>query len=112
MRNGDCRGHEGNCDGRCRDESAQAEPFSHPLGAASVLPDLSRHIAGEKWRKLGLGRVAEKVPQFLVIFTVHNCLSELSCLQLCKLRLQRTPRVVFEFGCIVETFKLPHTGCM
>jgi hypothetical protein len=71
MMSGNYRRHQGNCHRRCRDQSAQADPFSHPLGLATVLPDLSRDVAGEKWRKLGLGRAAEEIPQFLVIFTFH-----------------------------------------
>jgi hypothetical protein len=71
MMSGDYRRHQGNCHRRCRDESAQANPFLQPLGAVPVLPDLPRDVAGEKWRKLGLGRAAEEILQFLVIFAFH-----------------------------------------
>src|SRR2546430_14947853 len=92
MVNGDCRRHQSNCHGRCRDEPAQAKPFSHPLRAASVLPDLPRNIAGKKWRKLGLGRAAEKVPQFLVIFRVHNSLREIELIAALKVALGKTSK--------------------
>ena len=109
---GDSHADHDDCHSGCCNKSSQAKPFSRPLEASRSLADLSYHVPGEEWRKLGLGSTAENIPQLFVIFRFHSLQS---------IELTAAPEVALGMGAendtldsgrFKETFELSDTGRM
>src|SRR5947209_7944749 len=109
MMRGDSQADHDDCHGRGRNKSPQTEPVSRPLERSCLLTNAPHHVPGKKRRQLRLGNATERIPQFLVIFTIHSLQSiELSAEM--EVALEWQP--YSEAGSFKEAFELPNTSWM
>src|SRR5438105_13671215 len=72
MMRGDGQADHDDCRSGRRNKSPQTEPASRPLERSCLLTNAPHHVPGKKRRQLRLGNATERIPQFLVIFTIHS----------------------------------------
>src|SRR5436309_9480769 len=109
MMRGDGQADHDDCRSGRRNKSPQTEPASRPLERSCLLTNAPHHVTGKKRRQLRLGNATERIPQFLVIFTIHSLQSiELSAEM--EVALEWQP--YSEAGSFKEAFELPNTSWM
>src|SRR6266496_2740348 len=64
MMRGDSHADHDDCHSGCCNKSSQAKPVSRPPETSRFVADVSYHIAGEEWRKNGLGNAAQNIPLY------------------------------------------------
>jgi hypothetical protein len=92
MMRGDSHADHDDChSGRCN-KSSHAKPVSRRPETSRLLADVSYHIAGEEWRKSGLGSTAQNIPQLLVVFRFHS-LQSIELFAGSEVALEWTPKI-------------------
>ena len=108
---GDSHADHDDCHSGCCNKSSQAKPVSRPPETSRFLADISYHIAGEEWRKNGLGNAAQNIPQLLVVFRFHS-LQSIELFAASEVALQQPLKITLYSRGFKETFKLSDTGRM